>query len=79
MNSRILLVVALICALVLSANYPDAFAQVTEVEVKFTKQVEVIWLHVYATNTTGDDKLLHVANINFRPYCPMEYTALKRL
>lgn len=29
----------------------------------FTKQVEVFGLHVYATNTTGDDKLLHAANI----------------
>lgn len=29
----------------------------------FTKQVEVFGLRVYATNTTGDDKLLHAANI----------------
>jgi len=29
----------------------------------FTKQVEVFGLHIYATNTTGDDKLLHAANI----------------
>ena len=29
----------------------------------FTKQVEVFGLHIYATNTTGDDKVLHAANI----------------
>jgi hypothetical protein len=29
----------------------------------FTKQVEVFGLHIYATNTTGDDKLLHAANV----------------
>jgi hypothetical protein len=29
----------------------------------FTKQVEVLGLHVYATNTTEDDKLLHVAAV----------------
>jgi hypothetical protein len=31
--------------------------------VRFTKQVEVFGLHIYATNTTADDKLLHAANI----------------
>ncbi|MHC4743109.1 MAG: hypothetical protein ACYS8Z_14430, partial [Planctomycetota bacterium] len=31
--------------------------------VRFTKQVDVFGLHIYATNTTGDDKLLHAANI----------------
>jgi hypothetical protein len=29
----------------------------------FAKQVEVFGLHIYATDTTGDDKLLHAANI----------------
>ena len=29
----------------------------------FTKQVEVFGLYIYATNTTGDDTLLHAANI----------------
>jgi len=29
----------------------------------FTKQVEVFGLYIYATNTTGDDKLLHAAGI----------------
>ena len=29
----------------------------------FTKQVEVFGLHIYATNTTGDEKLLHAASI----------------
>ncbi len=28
-----------------------------------TKQVEVLGLYIYATDTTGDDKLLHAANI----------------
>jgi hypothetical protein len=31
--------------------------------VTFTKQVEVFGLHVYATSTTSDDKLLHAANV----------------
>ncbi|MHC4566521.1 MAG: hypothetical protein ACYTE3_12265, partial [Planctomycetota bacterium] len=30
---------------------------------RFTKQVEVFGLNIYATNTTGDDKLLHAARI----------------
>ncbi|MHC4167414.1 MAG: hypothetical protein ACYSWQ_10690 [Planctomycetota bacterium] len=30
---------------------------------RFAKQVEVFGLNIYATNTTGDDKLLHAARI----------------
>ncbi len=30
---------------------------------RFTKKVEVFGLYIYATNTTGDDKLLHAARI----------------
>jgi len=30
---------------------------------RFTKQVDVFGLRVFATDTTGDDKLLHAANI----------------
>jgi hypothetical protein len=29
----------------------------------FTKQVEVFGIHIYATSTTGDDKILHAANV----------------
>lgn len=31
--------------------------------VAFTKQVDVFGIHIYAMNTTGDDKILHAANI----------------
>ena len=31
--------------------------------VRFTKEVEVFGLHIYATNTTADEKLLHAANV----------------
>jgi hypothetical protein len=31
--------------------------------IEFTKQVEVFGLHIYATNTTGNDKILHAANV----------------
>jgi hypothetical protein len=31
--------------------------------VRFSKQVEVFGVRIYATNTTGDDKLLHAANV----------------
>ncbi len=55
MKSQIVWVSALMCAVVPSVE--------SEVEVAFTKQVEVFGLHIYATNTTGDDKLLHAANI----------------
>jgi len=30
---------------------------------RFTKQVQVFGLYIYATNTTGDDKLLHAAHV----------------
>ena len=29
----------------------------------FTKQVDVFGIHIYATATTGDDKILHAANV----------------
>jgi hypothetical protein len=31
--------------------------------VRFTKQVDIFGLKIYATNTTGDDKLLHAASV----------------
>lgn len=51
------------CALVLSVNCSTGSDQQVERKAKFTKQVEVFGVFVYATNTTGDDKLLHAANI----------------
>ena len=41
----------------------DANDQETKADVTFTKQVEVFGIYIYATNTTGDDKLLHAANV----------------
>jgi hypothetical protein len=38
-------------------------AQESEGGVAFTKKVEVFGLYIYSTSTTGDDKLLHAANI----------------
>ncbi len=34
-----------------------------EVDSRFTKQVEVFGYHIYATEKTGDDKLLHAATV----------------
>jgi len=63
MKSQILLASALMCAMVLSCNHVNVPVQEAQVEVRITKQVEVFGLHIYATNTTGDDKLLHAANV----------------
>ncbi|MGB6339995.1 MAG: hypothetical protein WBF32_09490, partial [Candidatus Aminicenantaceae bacterium] len=72
MKSKILLGLTLMCVLLLSVGCSDvsekgreadAAEQETKVDVKFTKQVEVFGIHIYATNTTGDDKLLHAANV----------------
>ena len=63
MKSRVLLASTLMCAMVLSVNPSDAFGQEEEGRARYTKQVEVLGIYVYATNTTGDDKLLHAANI----------------
>jgi len=41
MRSQMLIVPALMCALVQSANYSDASGQEAEARAKFTKQVEV--------------------------------------
>jgi len=41
----------------------DDAAQKAAVEVAFTKQVNVFGVPVIATNTTGDDKLLHAAGV----------------
>ena len=54
---------ALACALALAVIHADGTAQEALAEVRFTKQVEVFGLHIYATNTTGDEKLLHASNI----------------
>jgi hypothetical protein len=40
-----------------------ASAQQSKQKVEFTKKVEVFGLYIYATNTTGDKKQLHAANI----------------
>ncbi len=63
MKSRILFGLVLMCALFLSYSRSEVSDQETKADVAFTKQVEVFGLHIYATNTTGDDKLLHAANI----------------
>jgi hypothetical protein len=72
MKAKILLGLALMCVLLLSVGCSDVSEQKTKADetdqetkadVTFTKQVEVFGLHIYATNTTGDDKLLHAANI----------------
>jgi len=41
----------------------EADVQESTVEVAFTKQVDVFGVPVIATNTTGDDKLLHAAGV----------------
>jgi hypothetical protein len=63
MKLQILLTSVLMCTLALSAKHVTVTAQEEKAEVRFTKQVEVFGLHIYATNTTDDDKLLHAANI----------------
>ena len=63
MKLRTLLTSALVCALAGSVNPLLGSAQEEQAEVRFTKQVEVFGLNIYATNTTGDGKLLHAANI----------------
>ena len=45
------------------ATQIEAAEQEIKTEVAYTKKVEVFGLYIYATNTTGDDKLLHAANI----------------
>jgi hypothetical protein len=42
---------------------PSLRGEITGSRIAFTKQVEVFGLHIYATNTTADDKLLHAANV----------------
>jgi hypothetical protein len=72
MKTQILLGSVLVCALLLAVSCSDVSEQETtvevpdqetKVEVAFTKQVEVFGLHIYATNTTGDDKVLHAARV----------------
>jgi len=74
MKSRMTLlfaVSALVCAVGLfgcsagrSAEEPaDDAAQEATVELAFTKQVDVFGVPIIATNTTGDDKLLHAAGV----------------
>jgi len=63
MKSGILLASALMCALVLSVGHVNVTAQETETKAEFTKQVEVFGLHIYATNNTGDEKVLHAARV----------------
>ena len=63
MKLRILLGSMLMCMLLLFVTCSNVSEQEAKVEVTFTKQVEVFGLYIYATNTTGDAKLLHAANI----------------
>ena len=63
MTSRIALLTALACTLVLSVDYSDLPAQESETQVAFTKKVLVFEVPIYATNTTGDDKLMHAASV----------------
>ena len=62
MPFRLASAAALVCA-VLFLGHSSATAQDPENPVAFTKKVEVFGLFVYATNTTGDAKLLHAASI----------------
>lgn len=62
-NIRTLLIPALMWALALTGHQARGTVLDAQTDVRFTKQVEVFGLHIYATNTTGDDKLLHAANI----------------
>ncbi len=41
----------------------DLAAQQSSQRVAFTKKVDVFGVPIYATNTTGDDKLLHAAGV----------------
>jgi len=63
MKLRILLGLTFMCMLLLFVTCSNVADKEAKVEVTFSKQVEVFGLHIYATNTTGDDKLLHAANI----------------
>jgi hypothetical protein len=63
MKSRILNLSALICALVLTVNCSNESSQDTEDTVAFTKMVDVFGVPIYATNTTGNDKLIHAAGV----------------
>jgi hypothetical protein len=62
---------ALVCAVALISCSSDTSSQSSGddaalepvVEVAFTKQVDVFGVPVIATNTTGDDKLLHAAGV----------------
>ena len=63
MMSRIVYVSTLICTLVMTINCSNESAQNSEVEVAFTKMVDVFGVPIYATNTTGNDKLLHAAGV----------------
>ena len=63
MISRILTLSALICALVLTVNCSNQSSQDTEDTVAFTKMVDVFGVPIYATNTTGNDKLIHAAGV----------------
>jgi len=60
MKNTILLVT---CVLFLSVQGPMAFAQDDEEQARYTKQVPVLGIYIYATNTTPDDKLLHAAGV----------------
>lgn len=63
MESRIASLSALLCAVVLTLNHSSVSAQDSERRTSFTKKVEVFGLYIYASSTTGDDKLLHAASI----------------
>ncbi len=54
---------ALVCGVLLALHLSCVSAQESEGGVAFTKKVEVFGLYIDSTSPTGDDKLLHTANI----------------
>ncbi len=72
MKAPVLLAYGSVCALAatgcgaaLTADAPIASEeqQSPVADVAFTKKVIVLGVPIYATNTTGDDKLLHAAGV----------------
>ncbi len=62
MTLRITLALALITT-VASTNLGQLGAQDDDGEARYTKQVPVLVIYIYATNTVEDDKLLHAAAV----------------
>ena len=62
-SMHMLAVVVLATAGCTAADSSDLPGQEAEATVAFTKVVDVFGVPIYATNTTGDDKLLHAAGV----------------